>query len=83
LAVLLALAICPPEGSTYRGIRAVLGIRTDSGVRQAVRAAKEAGLVRVLHTPSGPGALAVVRLTYAARKTLTRLGLPPRKDARP
>jgi hypothetical protein len=75
LAVLFAVAACPRKGATYRGLRWLLGGLTDSGVRQAVRAAARQGLVRVIHTPDGRGGRAVIRLTDTARETLRSVGL--------
>lgn len=81
IAVLLALAFLETldwHGATYLGIRSVLGIQTERGVRQAVRAARELGAVTVTHTPDGRGAKAVVRLTDRARSALIRAGVTPK-----
>ncbi len=67
------MAHVPAEGATYRGLALLLGTRTDSGTRQAVRAARAAGLVRVVHTPNGRGAKAVVRLSAAGQELLNRV----------
>jgi hypothetical protein len=77
LAVLFATAACPRKGVTYRGLRWLLGGLTDSGVRQAVRAAARQGLVRIIHTPDGRGGRAVIRLTDEARESLRAVGLLP------
>lgn len=75
IAVFYALLVVRPEGATYHGLRALLGLRTDSGVRQVVRAAKNSGVVKVLHVHDGRGAKAVVRLTDEARATAKKFNL--------
>lgn len=70
ISVLLAMAHAPDAGATYRGLAQLLGTRTDSGTRQAVRAARREGLVVVIHTPDGRGARAVIRLTILGRTLL-------------
>lgn len=86
IAVMLAVALCEERsfrGATYRGLRAVLGLRTDSGVRQAVRKAKQLRAVRVIHLPDGRGGKAVVRLAPQARDALAEAGLIPQQEQRP
>lgn len=80
IAVLLALKNCP-HGATFVGVKTLLGLGTESGARQAVRAAKQLQLVRVVHTPDGRGAKAVVSLTRHARTLFRRAGLSPEGSA--
>jgi hypothetical protein len=65
ISVMLALYNCP-HGATFNYLKVALGIRTESGVRKAVRAAKEFGLVSVTSTGHGAGVKSVVELTQAA-----------------
>lgn len=83
IAVILGVALLEElrfRGATYEGLRHVLGHRTLSGVRQAVRAAREAGAIAVVHAPNGRGGKAVVRLTWPARRALELAGLTPKRE---
>lgn len=78
--VVLALWACPFHAATYRGLRAVLGVQTDSGVRKAVRTAALVGLVQIIQTPRGRGSLAVVRLSTKGFHAIEAMGLVKKGD---
>lgn len=63
------------RGVTYAGLRRLLGTQSDSGTRQAVRAAKAAELVTVTHLPDGRGGKAVIRCRPEAIDLFRELGL--------
>lgn len=48
------------RGISYRGLRTLLHINSDSAVRQAVRKAREAGLISVVQA-GGAGGISVIR----------------------
>lgn len=73
--VLFALAQCPEKGATYKGLKIAMGLASRSSLRQAVLAAEEAGLVRVITTGPGRGAPSIMQLTRQARAILKGLGL--------
>lgn len=76
IAVLFALAVLDNaygwRGATYRGLAAMLGLRSKSAVRSAVRKAIQAELVTVI-AAGGVRGTAIIRMTPRALKLLARL----------